>query len=432
MTPAPASSSASGPRLGAEWWVLLPALPLLGIGLLGTAHAGDGATAVEPPGAPAYVLMAVAALALLLRRRAPVVTVAVCALAIATYLALRYPFGPILLTGPAAAYALGARLPWRPAVRWGAGFVAVTVPAAAPQFLGRDAPGYFDDTGAGGWVGYLLWAAVWAAVVAAPAAVAGAVRVRRRSEAGVRAEQARRAVSEERLTMAQDVHDGVGHGLAVIAMHAGVALHVFDRDPARARELLTSILATSRESLDGLRADLARLRSDGPGPAAARRPEPGLDDLPVLLARMRDGGLVLRERIDPPGEVPADVDAAAYRIVQESLTNVLRHAGDTPAEVRVARAGDALVVEVRDRGRAVPGGDVGAGSGIAGMRRRALAVGGRLEAGPAVDGGFRVRADLPLAGAGPADGPGSGPGSAGFAGAPADPGATPVDRAGAP
>lgn len=378
----------------------MPALPLLFIGLVGTGRAaeneqeGPGFRAdwvMHSPGAFAYVLVVVAALSLLLRRRAPVVGLVVCGLAVSVYMASGYPFGPILLTGPAAAYGVGSRLPWRSAGAWGVGFLLVTTASAAPQFVGD---------GVVGWVGYVVWTGTWTAIVAAAGAIGGALQIRRRSEAGVRAEQARRAVSEERLAMARDVHDGVGHGLAVIALHAGVALHVLDRDPDRARELLLSIQATSRESLDGLRADLERLRTSGMAgdETAARRPLPGLDDLPLLLARMRDGGLVLHDEIARVPHVPAEVDAAAYRIVQESLTNVLRHAGDTPAVVRVAPEAGMLVVEVRDHGvtladvsRTVP-----SGTGITGMRERAASVGGRFDAGPADGGGFVVRAELPL------------------------------------
>ena len=269
-------------------------MPLLFIGLFGTGRASDNGQGgpgfgdgppfsdgagfreewvLHSPGVFAYVLVVVAALSLLLRRRSPVVGLVVCGLAISLYLALGYPFGPILLTGPAAAYGVGNWLPWRSAGAWGGGFLLATIAGAAPQFVGE---------GATGWVGYVVWAATWVAIVGAGGAIGGALQVRRRSEAGVRAEQARRVVSEERLEMARDVHDGVGHGLAVIAMHAGVALHVLDREPERARELLLSIQSTSRESLDGLRADLERLRSSGtatgergpPPDARAGRPAP--------------------------------------------------------------------------------------------------------------------------------------------------------------
>jgi signal transduction histidine kinase len=361
----------------------VPALPLLAIGLVGTPRAATGQPAwLRPLDGWAYALVAAAALALLLRRRSPVACLTVCGLATAVYLALAYPYGPVLLCAPAAAWAVAVQLPWRRAAGWTAALVAVT--AVAPA-VGRP-PGE-------GWPTHLAWAGAWGAAVAGVAAVGGALAVRRRSEAGVRAEQARRAVSEERLQMAQDVHDGVGHGLAVIAMHAGVALHVLDRDPARVRELLTAIQATSREALDGLRSDLDRWRA--PDDAAARRPAPGLGDLPDLLARMRAGGLGVTDRIEAGPDVPEEVGAVAYRVVQESLTNVLRHAAGAAAEVDV-RAGDGLlVVAVRDRGTGCAPATTG-GSGIAGMRQRTAALGGRLTAGPAPGGGFAVRAELPL------------------------------------
>jgi signal transduction histidine kinase len=372
-----------GRRLPADWWWDVgPTALLLLLCWVGTGEAARN-QGLPQPGLPAYALATFAALALLLRRRTPLVALAGCAAAIGGYLLLGYPFGPVLLTGPVAAYAVATRVPWRTAALAGVGFVLVT---ALPHVL---------DTDAGGWVPRLAWAVGWTAVVSAPGAVGAALQVRRRADAGVRAEQARRAVSEERLAIAREVHDGVGHGLAVIALQAGVALHVLDKDPARARELLASIQATSRESLDGLRAELLRFRDPGaPTEPAALRPAPGLADLPALLARMRDGGLVLHAQLDECPGVPAEVGAAAHRIVQEALTNVLRHAGDTPAWVTVRCSGGSLLVEVRDRGRG-PVDGAPAGLGIPGMRERAAAVGGRLET-VAADDGFVVRAELPV------------------------------------
>lgn len=370
------------------WWDLLPALPLLVFGLGATDAAAQGQLeSARMPDALAYGLVVVAALSLLVRRRWPVATLVVCGLTIAGYLLLDYPFGPVMVTGPAAAWAVGRQLPWRQAMVWVSGLVGVVTLAAAPRLA---------DATSFGWLGFAAWALTWAAVVSAAAAIAAAVTARQRSEAGVRAEQARRAVSEERLAMAQDVHDGVGHGLAVIAMQAGVAMHVLDRDPQRARELLATIRTTSREALDGLRADLDRLRSSDA--SAARRPTPGLADLPVLLDRMRAGGLEMQTDLHGlDAELPGAVDGAAYRIVQESLTNVLRHAGVASATVLIDRGENALVVEVRDHGRgAAAGSGASSGTGIAGMRQRATAVGGTLEAGPAPGRGFLVRAVLPL------------------------------------
>ncbi|WP_448640095.1 sensor histidine kinase [Geodermatophilus sp. URMC 63] len=378
----------TAPALRPGWHDLVPALPLLVLGLAASGEAAEDQPWLRVPDAEAHVYVAVAALALLLRRRAPRLVLVVCGLAVSAYLARGFAFGPVLLTGPVAAWAVATRLSWREALAWVTGLALVPAAAAAPAFYG----------GRGGWLAHLAWSTGWAAVVGGVAAVGAALQVRRRSEEGVRAEQARRAVSEERLHMAQDVHDGVGHALAVVALHAGVAKHVLDRDPERVRELLTSIQATSREALDGLRADLDRWRSEDAG---SRRPVPGLADLPHLLDRMRAGGLVLTADVEPCDGVPEEVGAVAYRVVQESLTNVLRHAGGAPAHVRVACSGAALTVEVGDRGSGVAVPVPATGSGIEGMRRRAASVGGSLTAGPVPGGGFAVRAELPLAAAAP-------------------------------
>jgi signal transduction histidine kinase len=378
---APAAPVRRGRLADDWWWDVGPAAVLLLLCWVGTGAAARN-QGLPHPGAAAYALASVAALALLVRRRWPLVTLAVCGAAISGYLLLGYPFGPVLLTGPVAAYAVATRVPWRTAAAAGAAFALVT---ALPHAL---------DTAAGGWVPRLAWAVGWTAVVAAPGAVGAALRVRRRADAGVRAEQARRAVSEERLAIAREVHDGVGHGLAVIALQSGVALHVLDKDPARARELLAAIQATSRESLDGLRAELLRFRDPAaPAGTAALRPAPGLADLPALLGRMREGGLVLHATLDDCPGVPAEVGVAAHRIVQEALTNVLRHAGDTPVWVTVRCTGGTLLVEVRDHGRG-PVDGAPAGLGISGMRARAAAVGGRLQT--SAEDGFVVRAELPL------------------------------------
>jgi signal transduction histidine kinase len=366
------------------WWDVGPAAGLLLLGWVGTGPAAANQD-LPHPGASGYALVTVAAAALLFRRRVPLLVLAVCGAAIAGYLLAGHPFGPVLLTGPVAAYSVATRLPWRTAAGAGAAFVLVT---ALPHVL---------DADAAGWVPRLAWAVGWTAVVAAPGAVGAALQVRRRADAGVRVEQARRAVSEERLAIAREVHDGVGHGLAVIALQAGVALHVLDRDPARARELLASIQATSRESLDGLRAELLRFRG-AEEPSTPLSPAPGLADLPALLDRMRAGGLVLHADVAACPGVPTEVGGAAYRIVQEALTNVLRHAGDTAAWVTVRCPPGLLLVEVRDHGRGPEAGTRSGpgtpGLGIPGMVERAATVGGRLET--AVEDGFVVRAELPV------------------------------------
>jgi signal transduction histidine kinase len=201
--------------------------------------------------------------------------------------------------------------------------------------------------------------------------------------------------------MAREVHDVVGHSLAVISMQAGVALHVLERRPERAAESLRAVRETSAQALAELRATLS-----------AREPLPGLDRVPDLIAAVRAGGLpvTLTVRGDPT-PVPAAVDLAAYRVIQESLTNVVRHAGPCRATVRVDYHPNRVTVTVADNGRGAPPGVGGregavvvgggrgvagsAGRGLAGLRERAEGVGGTLVAGPGVVGGFEVCAVLP-------------------------------------
>ncbi|MGH8825785.1 MAG: sensor histidine kinase [Jiangellaceae bacterium] len=364
-------------------------VPLLVIGFFGTRPAGDDQELSRYADHLAFGLIAMAALSLVLRRRWPEATLTLCGAAIAGYLVLGYPYGPILLTAPFAVYAVASRLPLRRSVVHASVFYAVTLAAAISRFV--------DGTVEWTWFGALGWAFSWAAVVAASVAIGSAVRVRRESEVDVRAAAARRAVSEERLRMAQELHDSVGHELAVIAMQAGVALHVLDRDPVKAREALEAIRATSRSSLDGLRAELDVLRTPE-SESAPRRPAAGLADVDVLVERIRAGGVDVDTRIDDAGGLPPEVDVAAYRILQESLTNVLRHSGSRVARVRVRREDGVLLIQVLDDGpvRADANLPPGAGTGIRGMRTRAEDVGGTFETDLHPGGGFVVTARLPV------------------------------------
>jgi signal transduction histidine kinase len=313
-------------------------LPLLVIGIFGTRPAGDDQELSRYADPLAFVLVVVAVLSLVLRRVRPEATLAICGVAIAIYLGLGYPYGPILLTAPLAVYAVASRTPLRRAAAYASMFYAVTLLTATLRYLAADQQ-----------LPVLSWVFSWAAVVFGSVATGVAVRMRRESEAELRAAAASRAVSEERLRMAEELHDSVGHGLAVIAMQAGVALHVLERDPAKAREALEAIRATSRASLDDLRVELDALRTPQ-GEVVPRQPAPGLADIDVLIERIRAGGVEVDARIDSVGTIPPEVDAAAYRILQESLTNVLRHSAGSTARVCVNRASDAIVVEVADNG----------------------------------------------------------------------------------
>jgi signal transduction histidine kinase len=216
-----------------------------------------------------------------------------------------------------------------------------------------------------------------------------------------RTELARRAVVEERLRLARELHDVVAHAMSVIAVQSGVGAHVATTQPKEARRSLTAIEATSRAALTELRRLLGVLRQEDE-PQGALAPVPGLANLDSLLAEVAEAGLAVKLQVHgtrPP--LPAGVDLSAYRIVQEALTNVVKHAGPARAQVVVGYRDHEVTVEVTDDGRgAVPPtgeGRAGTGHGLIGMRERVAAFGGDLEASPGPDGGFRVAARLPLA-----------------------------------
>ncbi|MCX4388522.1 histidine kinase [Micromonospora peucetia] len=229
--------------------------------------------------------------------------------------------------------------------------------------------------------------------------VGNSVRARRGYAEAVRAHTAAEAVTAERLRIARELHDMVAHSIGVIAIQAGVGARVIDTQPAQARAALATIEATSRETLAGLRRTLGALRRPQPE-SASLDPTPGLDDLDRLVVAAADAGVRVDLRRD--GErrpLPADLDLAAFRIVQEGLTNVVRHAGTDRCLVTVTHGPDEIAVEVVDDGR---GGTVGGeGHGLVGMRERVDLAGGRFHAGPRPEGGFRVAAWLPVPPASP-------------------------------
>jgi signal transduction histidine kinase len=216
-----------------------------------------------------------------------------------------------------------------------------------------------------------------------------------------REELARRAVTEERLRLARELHDVVAHAMSVIAVQSGVGAHVADTQPEEAAKALAAIEATSRAALTELRRLLGVLRQNSE-PRGDLAPVPGLADLDSLLAEVAKAGLAVRLRVEgTPSQLPAGVDLSAYRIVQEALTNVVKHAGPARAQVRICYGDHDVTVEVTDNGRGVMAlagdGRVGTGHGLIGMRERVAAFEGDLEVGPCPGGGFRVAARLPLA-----------------------------------
>ena len=217
-----------------------------------------------------------------------------------------------------------------------------------------------------------------------------------------RDENARRAVLAERVRIARELHDVVAHHVSVMGVQAGAGRMVLDSDPAQARAALTGIEAAARAALDEMHRLLGVLRDPDAVPAAGTPPEqppPGLDALPEILDAARRAGLRTDfAEVGDPAPLPESVGLSAYRIVQEAVTNTLRHAAATRVDVRVRHLPGALEVEVVDDGRAAPAGDGTrrAGLGLAGMRERVALHDGELEVGPRPTGGYRVRARFPL------------------------------------
>ncbi|MGD7706176.1 sensor histidine kinase [Microlunatus sp. Y2014] len=230
-------------------------------------------------------------------------------------------------------------------------------------------------------------------LIAAAAAGEALRQAERRADEAerTREETARRRADEERLHIARELHDSLTHQISVITVQAGAAVHLARKRGEPAPDALLVIQAASREAGQELRATLEALRDD-------RRTRPhGLDQLPNLVDRARATGLDTTLSIEGDRlTVPTAVDRTVYRIVQESLTNIDRHASATSASVRLVFGPDRLAVHVDDDGRAGSGGTTGTGVGLLGMRERVTALGGSLRAGPSHGGGFAVHAELPV------------------------------------
>jgi signal transduction histidine kinase len=379
-------------------------------GSVGESHPTVHATVKEihfikthQPGG-AYALVVIAGLSLVFRRRWPLAVLTVTVVTVAAYAAAGYVPGAAL-SGVYVALFTVATLEPR-AVAIGAGAISIAV--------------LFVATGAGGpfgWVGgtntvmlaFSIAAVALGLVVAGRRQLVAAAIERAERAEREREDEARRRVDAERLRIARELHDVVAHSMSMINVQAGVAAHVMSTQPEEAVEALNAIKVASREGLRELRAILNVLRQVD-DEESGRAPAPRLAQLDALADATTQAGL-------PTSVVVAGAQAglspttelAAYRIVQESLTNVLRHAGpEARAWVEVVVGDEALSIQVDDNGRGSAPSTAtasefheGTGAGIAGMRERAAAFGGTLEAGPRPEGGWRVRATLPMPQTGP-------------------------------
>ncbi|MDT4894220.1 MAG: hypothetical protein QOE97_3255 [Pseudonocardiales bacterium] len=343
----------------------------------------------RPVDAFAYVLLVLAGFVLALWRRAPRLVLSVIIIALGCYVGRNYPNGPILATGLIALLSLSWQSDRRTTIVGATALCIVLAIAGAVAGGGAALVALF----------FLGWSA--AAVFLGDAlrnrrSYLSGLEDRARSLQHTRDEEARRRVAEDRLRIARDLHDGVAHAMATINVQAGAAAHVIDQRPEVAKDALVAIRQASGDVLDELAAMLTLLRADEE--AATRAPTPGLEQIAALVETTRGARLRVPLVIDgPTAAVPRSVGTAAYRIVQESLTNVLRHADATTARVTV-QAGDdrSLTVEVCDNGTGTQpdsaGVSIGTGVGIRGMRERALSTGGHFEAVESPSGGFVVRA----------------------------------------
>jgi signal transduction histidine kinase len=382
-------------RLPVSAWAFDSALALVAASLPMAFFASMPAPSGVPVAmlALGYVLVLLHTLPLVARRRFPGAVLGICVASGLAITALGVPpsfLGPAM---PVAVYSVAAY-----GRRWVslAGLVVAELGLAAvwltPAMLERSSFLFF--------MGFIAVAWVLGHFVGDRQVYAAQLEERTAELEEAREELARRAVVEERLRLARELHDVVAHAMSVIAVQSGVGAHVADSRPEEVGKALAAIEVTSRGALEELRRLLGVLRQDSEVQASLM-PVPGLANLDSLLAEVGKAGLAVRVRVEgTPLQLPAGVDLSAYRIVQEALTNVVKHAGPAHAEVTIGYRDQEVTVEVTDDGRgAVPpasDGRVGTGHGLIGMRERVAAFSGDLQVGPRPGGGFRVAARLPL------------------------------------
>ncbi|MBO0803584.1 MAG: sensor histidine kinase [Nocardiopsaceae bacterium] len=383
------SASAGQPRAARGWTADAIVAAVVAAVQAGSAYVGSWHHHVAPAAPGAVALLAFGGAVLVLRRRLPVITLG------ATYVIVFV----LTVTGQAGSPWLGSTVAFCTAIFQGKRVAAVAFLTACyvtalwgPLLAGQPGPSVVFAESLGAGLAFLLGAAEL-------------IRLWRQRAAAIeqrREEEILRRASEERLRIARDLHDVVAHNISVINVQASTALHLMDRQPERARSALETINQVSKQALAEVRSTLGVLRAVDE--RAPREPSATLARLGDLVRNAEAAGLTVD--IENEGEdlpLPAGVSLAAYRIIQEALTNSARHSGGTRAVVRISRSrGEReLIIDVDDDG---PGGSAprvsggtGPGNGITGMTERAHALGGTLTAGPRAGGGFRVRALLPLA-----------------------------------
>jgi signal transduction histidine kinase len=355
-----------------------------------SVFAGETPEQFEEPTALAAVLSVVIAVPLLWRRTHPLAALIASSAVIVTELALDYPDGAMSIVLLVLTYGVGVWCDTRRAVI-GYAFIVATIAGLAIA----DTPGLDAGTTLANFA-FFTCAWVVGLVVRSRRAESAARLAEAEERAEVQRQEGARAVAEERLRIAQELHDVVAHSMSVIAVQAGVGAHVLDSQPEEARRSLEAISQTSRATLAEMRRLLGVLR--GEDGERSHAPAPGLDDLDALVTEVRVTGVdVSLELVGDRTPVPPGVDLSAYRVVQEALTNVIKHAGEgVTARVTVGCSVDELCIEVLDDGRGASVAAAPGGHGLVGMRERVAVWGGELTTGPRPGGGYRVRARIPL------------------------------------
>ncbi|WP_405643157.1 sensor histidine kinase [Streptomyces sp. NBC_00019] len=375
---------------------------VLAVGVLGCMVAGsfvdphgpDGVTwGFRTPDLLSLVLIGLSAVALVFRRRAPMTVLALTGSFSIVECVTGDPRAPVAMSAVIALFTVASATD-RPTA-WRVGLLTMTVLTAAAM-LGGPLPWYAQEN-----LGIFAWTGIGATAgdaVRSRRAFVQAIRDRAEKAERTREEEARRRVAEERLRIARDLHDVVAHHIALVNVQAGVAAHVMDKRPDQAKEALAHVREASRSALNELRATVGLLRQSG-DPEAPTEPAPGLDRLDELVGTFRSAGQHVEvARADGDTKLPAAVDLAAYRVIQEALTNVQKHAGtEAKAEVSVVRVGPNIEITVLDNGAGEYDEPAdGGGHGLLGMRERVTALRGTLTTGPRYGGGFRVHAILPV------------------------------------
>jgi signal transduction histidine kinase len=335
----------------------------------------------------AYLLLALYSGAVVVRRWSPVTAVAIGLAAGFAYAALSYApaLTPVILL---SIYTAAAELPTRTSR-------VVLVGSLLTGAIGATlSPGPTDP----GVPALIASAWLLGKFVGSRRAYTAQLEAKNAELEQARLELAERAVAEERLRIARELHDVVAHTMSVVALHAGTGRMVAEEDPAAARQALATIETTTRAALLEMRRMMGVLRESAAGQHGIEAPAPGLEDLGALISDVGQSGVIVELRIE--GErpnVPAGVDLSAYRIVQEALTNVIRHAAGARTTVTVGYTRDAVTLEIEDEGCGQrPVGGTSTGHGLVGMRERVALYDGEFDAGFRSTGGFRVSARLPI------------------------------------